>query len=323
MNEIIRKSSFAGIEKKRTCSLFFYFKYWNVLLYCGLLLFSSKTSAQNQEISFVSQSMKWESLLQQAQTQNKLVFIYVYDTRSDVCRQVEGEVFGHSSITANHNRHFVNYKVDGTAESSKNLIAAFNITYFPTLLFFDAGGNLLHNTTEALPASVYLGFLEKLMEEQSLLPVVDKRNMNQSATLSSRVIDSPDYNAQPAKSPKPSSTSSSKSKGYTEQEVKKWEADYYSKKISAEGLRKYAYSLQARQRPYHAVVNQYLHREKAKLKDEINRQFLYDFSETVENDAIRFFLADIQHFKISQGSDNINNKIKTAIQRSILTAIEE
>lgn len=323
MNEIILKSSFAGIKKKETFSILLNFKRWSLLLCCGLLLFSSKISAQQQRISFVSQDMNWKSLIQQAQTQNKLVFIYVYDSRSDVCRQVESEVFSHPSVAANHNHHFVNYKVDGTVESSKNLITAFNITYFPTLLFFDADENLLHNTTKALPASVYLSMLEKLMEAQSLFPIVVKQNMNQSETLNNKVIDSPNYNAQPVTHSKSSSTSSNKSKNYSQQEIEQWKADYYSKKISAEDLRKYAYSLQALQHPYHAVVNQYLKREKAKLKEEINRQFLYDFSETVENDAIHFFLADIQHFKVTQGSEKINNKIKSAIRKSILTAIEE
>ncbi len=309
---------------------FFCMHVWSLLVCICLVLSASKTVAQKHSIQFVKGDQTLEHLKKQAKAQTKLIFIYIYEPNSSVCREVENRVFTHQQAALYHNDYFVNYQVNGREPSVQSLVNAFNIKHFPSFLYFDVEGRLIHQTNQTSPTSAYLELVYKVITNSDLpfykidgVPDIEGK----------KIIESTPYNKQPAIPQKtqtareslstPASTAPQTKKLFTEQQLEEWEAAYYSRKISTDDLRNYAYALKERKRPYHTVVNQYLKLERTRLRNEINRQFLYDFSETVENDAIHLFLKDIQYFKVEVGSDKINNRIKSAIFNSIQTAIKE
>lgn len=91
----------------------------------------------------------------------------------------------------------------------------------------------------------------------------------------------------------------------------------------AELLHEYAYLAKKHYQPYNTIVNEFLNQQAQQIGLPENRKFVYDFSINLENDAIEYFLNDLQHFKDQYGGKKINEKIKAAVQNSIFIAIKE
>ncbi len=69
-------------------------------------------------------------------------------------------------------------------------------------------------------------------------------------------------------------------------------------------------------------VNKYLSTQSpADLSNELNRKFIYAFTDNIDSDAINYFLKDIHHYKQVLNSEVINQKIKIAVYNGIRTAI--
>jgi thiol-disulfide isomerase/thioredoxin len=86
-----------------------------------------------------------EAAFQQAKAENKLVFLECYLPTCPVCISME-PFFKEPEVAKKYNSNFVNFKLDC---SQKNLVKFLDdkkifLPSFPTFLFFDADGNLVH-----------------------------------------------------------------------------------------------------------------------------------------------------------------------------------
>ncbi|MGB1240986.1 MAG: hypothetical protein ACPG49_00595 [Chitinophagales bacterium] len=293
-----------------------------------LLSFAVEIAAQNQKVTFLDTEMTWEELISQAQKEHKLLFIYLFEPNCSPCSQAESELFTQPQIITNLNRYFVNYKIDGTDERTKDFISAFEIHNYPSFLFFDKKSQLLQKKNQAPSVLEYLDLVKELVSNEYGTPDIGRQSQTPSSKFDDGIftIPSPNYNDQPSDAhPLKPAASINQQKKYADMKklAEQWEKSYHTKAIPPKELRLYSYWLKSQNQPYHAPVNDYLKTQKEELQQPINRQFIFDFSETVENDAIQFFLKDIHHFKTTQGSENINSKLKQAIYNSVLTAIKE
>lgn len=310
-----------------------YFFLFTIPLCIILLLSISKICAQNPEVIFLETEMNWNQLIQKAKKEHKLLFIYVFENNSTACNHTENYIFKNSKVATAHNQYCINYKIDGKASSSRDFIHDFGIQTLPTFLFFDTNENLLKQSSDTPPPVDYLKIIQEVIDIQYSTPDIGRANSeNQSVFDNKRyTIPSPNYHNQPTatsskttqKTVNKSSNPPNKEYGNLSIQAKKWEEAYYKRQLTADDLRKYAYWLKGQKQSYHSVVNDYLQTQKEKLQEHINRQFLFDFTETTENDAIEWFMKDIHHFKATQGSERINDRIKNAVRNSVLTAIRE
>lgn len=318
-----------NFKKNGSKGMYSFFRF--LFLYCLLptICFSlpSEISAQTKFIYFQNSTLKWEGLMQLAESQGKLVFLYVYEPNSAVCSEVEHRLFNHPKAIEYHNGYFVNYKLNGRDSSTKELINYFDIQKFPCFLYFNSQEKLLYKTYQSSPTAVYLESVYEIITDNLFIEI------DSNPVPTKEVIPQPIYEneskilneSQPVAPNPPLQKVAPKEikKQYTDTEFKELEEKYISRKISSDDLRAYLYALRERQQSYHTIVNQYLKMENTRLKNVENRQFLYDFLETIENNVIHHFLEDVQHFKIAQGSPKINDRIKYAIQNSIRIAIKE
>ena len=105
-----------------------------------LLLICSGLTAYGQ-IDF--QRASWEKIKAQAKAENKLIFVDVFTTWCGPCKMLDSQVFSDKETGQRMNAFFVNYKAD--AESGGRAIASkYGVNAYPTGLFLDAEGNLLH-----------------------------------------------------------------------------------------------------------------------------------------------------------------------------------
>jgi thioredoxin-related protein len=90
------------------------------------------------------QRSAWADILQQAAQENKLVFIDAYTTWCGPCKQMSKEVFTQNEVAKFYNQKFVNYKIDMEKGEGPTLAKRYKVAQYPTLLFVDAAGNLVH-----------------------------------------------------------------------------------------------------------------------------------------------------------------------------------
>jgi Highly conserved protein containing a thioredoxin domain len=109
-------------------------------LICGMTLL-----AQNVGIHFLSDSTL-QSALVKARQEHKLLFIDCYTSWCGPCKYMASTVFPKPEVGSFYNQHFLNWKID--CEKVKKIdslaFAKLKIRSFPTFLFLDGNGNIVH-----------------------------------------------------------------------------------------------------------------------------------------------------------------------------------
>jgi thiol-disulfide isomerase/thioredoxin len=253
-----------------------------------LLLFSMGLNAQKIAINFMNGD--WDSVMQQAIEQNKLIFVDVYADYCPPCKQMDAQVFTNKEVAVFYNKNFINYKVNLSNRENHAFQTLHSIKELPALLYFTPDGRVMRKTTGCKE-------VEEFLEIGSEIAY----NTNEGVSLVAN--------------------------DYENVKLMQLEEVYNRHTItgmptSPETLRELSYALRQRRRPYNAVVNDYLlANSKTPRKPEV-RQFIYDFSINLENLAMDYFLKDIVYFKQYYSGNKVNDKIKTAIYNSVLTAIQ-
>ena len=87
---------------------------------------------------------KWADILAKAKAQNKPVFVDAYTTWCGPCKQMSAYIFPDSKVGAFYNQNFINAKIDMEKGEGIKLAEQYAVAAYPTLLFLDGDGNMLH-----------------------------------------------------------------------------------------------------------------------------------------------------------------------------------
>ncbi|HEX2898996.1 MAG TPA: DUF255 domain-containing protein, partial [Bacteroidia bacterium] len=123
------------------------------LLSLFLILFSLGTAAK-ADIAF--QHGPWQEILAQAGKENKLVFVDAYTSWCGPCKWMAANTFTNDEVSAFFNEHFINAKIDMEKGEGPDLADKYNVRAYPTLLFVNASGELVHFAIGALDAAQFL-----------------------------------------------------------------------------------------------------------------------------------------------------------------------
>lgn len=108
---------------------------------CGMI---TPASPDGEGISF-SENEKWESVLQRAEQEDKLIFMDCYTSWCGPCKLMSKEVFTLKTVGDFFNARFVNVKYDmekGEGKRLKERYAAY-VSAYPTLLLIDREGKVV------------------------------------------------------------------------------------------------------------------------------------------------------------------------------------
>lgn len=115
----------------------------NKLSFLFLLFLSSSMLAQDK-IQFEEGS--WKSILRQAKAQNSLIFLDAYTSWCGPCKMMDKDVFTDKEVAAYYNSNFVNAHFDMEKGEGPALASKYNVRAYPTLLFIDSDGTVVHET---------------------------------------------------------------------------------------------------------------------------------------------------------------------------------
>jgi len=94
-----------------------------------------------KKISFITG--KWKDVAALAKKNGKYIFVDAYTAWCSPCRQLKDVTFKDKEAAAFYNRNFINYTVDMEKGEGVELADKWDVTSYPTLLFFTPEGEMV------------------------------------------------------------------------------------------------------------------------------------------------------------------------------------
>jgi thioredoxin-related protein len=98
----------------------------------------------------------FEKALAQAKSENKILFMDAYTTWCGPCKLMTKNTFPDTTVATFYNKNFINLKLDMEKGVGPALLTRYGITAFPTLLFVDGEGGIVHKALGFLDAEQFL-----------------------------------------------------------------------------------------------------------------------------------------------------------------------
>lgn len=108
--------------------------------------------------------LKWERALEQARQEKKLIFVDFYTTWCGPCRWMENNVFSTQEVEQFMSDKFVCLRIN-IEQEEEALVEKMAIESIPTLVFFDADGNVLNRGSGALESTDLISVAKKVIED--------------------------------------------------------------------------------------------------------------------------------------------------------------
>lgn len=142
-------------------------------LFIFFILFPCIAGGQSASKGIRFEQGSWKQVKEKAREGKKFIFVDAYTTWCGPCRYMSASIFPRPEVGAFFNEKFLNLKVqlDTTKQDNETvkswysdahqLMADYKIYSFPTYLFFDPEGNLVHRVVGSMDAG---SFLQKAAE---------------------------------------------------------------------------------------------------------------------------------------------------------------
>ncbi|MGZ5242395.1 MAG: thioredoxin family protein [Bacteroidia bacterium] len=91
----------------------------------------------------------WEELKAEAKKQNKPIFMDAFTTWCGPCKRMSANIFPQPAVGEFYNKNFINYKLDMEKGEGPAIAKQFNVAFYPSYLFFNANGELIHRSSGA------------------------------------------------------------------------------------------------------------------------------------------------------------------------------
>lgn len=110
-----------------------------------------------------AQGIKFEdsnfaTILAKAKKENKLIFVDAYASWCGPCKLMVKNVFPQKAVGEYYNSHFVNAKIDMEKGEGVDLAKKYNVKAFPTYLFIDGNGEVVHRTLGYVEENDFIQF---------------------------------------------------------------------------------------------------------------------------------------------------------------------
>ncbi len=143
-----------------------------VLLLAFVAFIGSESLAQ-QGIRFID--APWEEVLEQARQENKLIFLDAYASWCGPCKMMDKNVFSRQEVGEYFNRRFINVRKDMEKGEGKDLSRRYGVRAYPTFLFLDPEGQVVHRTVGYHETDKFLELGAAALDPTRQLATLEKR----------------------------------------------------------------------------------------------------------------------------------------------------
>ena len=89
----------------------------------------------------------FQQAMELAEKENKLIFLDIYATWCGPCKKLKSNTFSNKEVGEFYNQTFVNVSLDGENGEGIELSRKYGVRGYPTLLFIDAKGKVVSETS--------------------------------------------------------------------------------------------------------------------------------------------------------------------------------
>ena len=125
------------------------------ILFVSMILGLSTFTVFSQGIKF-EENHDLSAALVKAKAENKLVFIDAYAVWCGPCKVMARDIFPLKEVGDFFNAHFVNLKLDMEANGNLEIAKKYEVKAYPTYLFLNAEGELVHQGLGSMPADKFI-----------------------------------------------------------------------------------------------------------------------------------------------------------------------
>ncbi len=141
-----------------------------------LVLFLPLFSA-GQKSGIAFQQASWSQLLAKAKTEKKIIFVDAFATWCGPCKSMSADVFTDEAVGNFFNRNFINAKIDMEAGEGITIASRYNVGAYPTYLFINGDGKLLHKAIGYKEAEAFINTgLNALDPAKQFYTLIEKFN---------------------------------------------------------------------------------------------------------------------------------------------------
>lgn len=131
-------------------------------------------NAQEFNIDF-QHNAKWKKVLKQAKKENKPIFVDCYTTWCGPCKILAKEVFTQEKVASFFNENFISVKMDMEKGEGIQLKDEWQVKAFPTLLYFNSNGEIVHRVVGSYEADEFLLYSKMALDENKMAVNLQKR----------------------------------------------------------------------------------------------------------------------------------------------------
>ncbi len=117
----------------------------------------------------------WSSVLAQAKAEDKLIFVDAYTTWCGPCKKMDRDVFAQMEVGSFYNAMFINVKMDMEKGQGIKLARDYNVNAYPTFLFIDGDGKIMHRTAGFHDVNQFLALGNEAIDPSGRLSSFEKQ----------------------------------------------------------------------------------------------------------------------------------------------------
>lgn len=126
---------------------------------------TTSTVKQTESDGIKFQSMSFADALKQAQKEKKIIFIDAYASWCGPCKLMAKNTFTDAKVGEYFNSKFINLKIDMEKDADgPEIMKKYKVSAYPTFLFIDGNGKLVHSLLGYHNAPQFLGSVQAVLK---------------------------------------------------------------------------------------------------------------------------------------------------------------
>ena len=126
-----------------------------------LTIYSTANFAQGIDFEQIT----FEKALEKAKVEDKIIFVDAYASWCGPCKAMARNVFTLKTVGDFYNKSFINLKLDMEKPEGAYVLRNYPVNAYPTLLFIDADGKLIHKKVGGMDDRNFLGLGKMVLEK--------------------------------------------------------------------------------------------------------------------------------------------------------------
>ena len=135
------------------------------VIFASILMVMLVSTTASAQINFENGS--FADAKAKAASSGKLIFVDAYAVWCGPCKWMEANVFPNKEVSAYFNEHFVCYKYDMEKGDGPAFAKKYEIRNYPTYLFLDKDGNVVHKAIGSRPADQFIDEAKKAVDKEN------------------------------------------------------------------------------------------------------------------------------------------------------------